>query len=203
MQVLFAVTASAFVNVFAPHAFHTGIPEIKVILGGYDLKGFLSPMTLVIKSLGLPLAVASGLSLGKEGPLVHVACCIGDLALRPFPALRGNGGELRLVSRLHAWLTLTRSRQLDSERSCLQLLRPACLWLSAPPSVASFSPLVCLSLPSFAEVKAELLHFGRQRRSRHSSPARLCGNPSCARSSPPSRCSTSTRSTPVNSLSSP
>jgi chloride channel 3/4/5 len=92
VQVLFAVTASAFVNVFAPHAFHTGIPEIKVILGGYDLKGFLSPMTLVIKSLGLPLAVASGLSLGKEGPLVHVACCIGDLALRPFPALRGNGG---------------------------------------------------------------------------------------------------------------
>jgi chloride channel 3/4/5 len=34
LQVLFAVTASAFVNVFAPHAFHTGIPEIKVILGG-------------------------------------------------------------------------------------------------------------------------------------------------------------------------
>jgi H+/Cl- antiporter ClcA len=35
--------------------------------------------TLVIKSLGLPLAVASGLSLGKEGPLVHVACCIGSV----------------------------------------------------------------------------------------------------------------------------
>ncbi|KAG0659416.1 hypothetical protein C6P46_005193 [Rhodotorula mucilaginosa] len=97
LAVLFAVTASAFVNVFAPHAFHTGIPEIKVILGGYDLKGFLSPMTLVIKSLGLPLAVASGLSLGKEGPLVHVACCIGDLALRPFPALRGNGARQREI----------------------------------------------------------------------------------------------------------
>ncbi|GAA5860911.1 hypothetical protein JCM3774_003185 [Rhodotorula dairenensis] len=97
LAVLFALTASAFVNVFAPHAFHTGIPEIKVILGGYNLKGFLSPMTLVIKSLGLPLAVASGLSLGKEGPLVHVACCIGDLALRPFPALRGNGARQREI----------------------------------------------------------------------------------------------------------
>ncbi|GAA5991112.1 hypothetical protein JCM10908_006541 [Rhodotorula pacifica] len=97
LAVLFALTASAFVNVFAPHAFHTGIPEIKVILGGYNLEGFLSPMTLVIKSLGLPLAVASGLSLGKEGPLVHVACCIGDFALRPFTALRGNGARQREI----------------------------------------------------------------------------------------------------------
>lgn len=96
-QVLLAWTSSAFVNVFAPHAFHTGIPEIKVILGGYEMHGFLSPMTLVIKSLGLPLAVASGLSLGKEGPLVHVACCVGDAALRPFRALRGNGGGPRML----------------------------------------------------------------------------------------------------------
>ncbi|BGP49381.1 chloride channel [Rhodotorula kratochvilovae] len=95
--VLFALTSSAFVNVFAPHAFHTGIPEIKVLLGGYVMRGFLSPMTLLIKSLGLPLAVASGLSLGKEGPLVHVACCICDLVLRPFESLRGNGARHREI----------------------------------------------------------------------------------------------------------
>lgn len=56
---------------------------------------FLSPATLLIKSLGLPLAVASGLNLGKEGPLVHVACCVGDLIMRPFSALSGNGGVFR------------------------------------------------------------------------------------------------------------
>jgi chloride channel 3/4/5 len=59
------------------------------------MSGFLSPWTLLIKSLGLPLAVASGLSLGKEGPLVHVACCIGDLVLRPFSNLRDNGGAFQ------------------------------------------------------------------------------------------------------------
>ncbi|KPV74558.1 uncharacterized protein RHOBADRAFT_54361 [Rhodotorula graminis WP1] len=95
--VLFALTSSAFVNIFAPFAFHTGIPEIKVLLGGYVMRGFLSPMTLLIKSLGLPLAVASGLSLGKEGPLVHVACCICDLVLRPFEALRTNGARHREI----------------------------------------------------------------------------------------------------------
>ena len=28
--------------------------------------------------------MSSGLSLGKEGPLVHVACCIGNIAPRLF-----------------------------------------------------------------------------------------------------------------------
>ncbi|GAA5864849.1 hypothetical protein JCM8547_009250 [Rhodosporidiobolus lusitaniae] len=97
LAVLFATTSSALVQVFAPFAFHTGIPEIKTLLGGYVMSGFLSPWTLLIKSLGLPLAVASGLSLGKEGPLVHVACCIGDLVLRPFASLRDNGARSREV----------------------------------------------------------------------------------------------------------
>ena len=30
-----------------------------------------------VKTLTMPLAVSAGLMLGKEGPLVHVACCCG------------------------------------------------------------------------------------------------------------------------------
>lgn len=26
------------------------------------------------------LAVSAGLSLGKEGPMVHIACCVGELS---------------------------------------------------------------------------------------------------------------------------
>lgn len=36
------------------------------ILNGYVLDLFLSPWTLLVKAVGLALAVASGLSLGKE-----------------------------------------------------------------------------------------------------------------------------------------
>ncbi|GAA5879751.1 hypothetical protein JCM16303_004161 [Sporobolomyces ruberrimus] len=97
LAVLFAVSSSVFVQVFAPNAFHTGIPEIKTLLGGFVMDDFLSPATLLIKSLGLPLAVASGLNLGKEGPLVHVACCVGDLIMRPFSALSGNGARQREI----------------------------------------------------------------------------------------------------------
>ncbi|KAF7309581.1 Chloride channel protein [Mycena indigotica] len=75
LAVSFAGAAAILVTTYAPYAFHTGIPEIKAILGGYVLTAFLTPWTLLIKALGLALAVASGLSLGKEGPLVHVACC--------------------------------------------------------------------------------------------------------------------------------
>lgn len=94
LAVIFAVTSSVLVQVYAPYAFHTGIPEIKTILGGYIIVDFLSGWTLLTKSVGLPLAVASGLSLGKEGPMVHLACCIGQLMLSPFAVLRGNEGKL-------------------------------------------------------------------------------------------------------------
>ncbi|KAG8854438.1 hypothetical protein FRB96_007500 [Tulasnella sp. 330] len=81
LAVGFATSAAALVQFYAPYAFHTGIPEIKAILSGYVLDEFLSPGTLLIKALGLALAVASGLSLGKEGPLVHVSCCAASLFL--------------------------------------------------------------------------------------------------------------------------
>ncbi|KAG6891248.1 hypothetical protein C0995_008500 [Termitomyces sp. Mi166 len=66
LAIAFAGSASLLVVTYAPYAFHTGIPEIKAILGGYVFDAFLSPWTLLIKAVGLALAVASGLSLGKE-----------------------------------------------------------------------------------------------------------------------------------------
>ncbi|CDO69766.1 hypothetical protein BN946_scf184766.g11 [Trametes cinnabarina] len=82
IQIVFAGSSAVLVKTYAPYAFHTGIPEIKAILSGYVLDAFLGPWVLLIKALGLALAVASGLSLGKEGPLVHVACCWAYLLSR-------------------------------------------------------------------------------------------------------------------------
>ena len=82
---------------FAPYARHSGIPEIKVILGGFVIRRFMGAWTLLVKSLGLCLAVASGLWLGKEGPLVHVACCCANLLMKPFPSLSQNEARKREV----------------------------------------------------------------------------------------------------------
>ncbi|KFY30956.1 hypothetical protein V493_01522 [Pseudogymnoascus sp. VKM F-4281 (FW-2241)] len=46
----------------------SGVAEVKVILSGFILHGFLGVKTLVTKTCALILSVASGLSLGREGP---------------------------------------------------------------------------------------------------------------------------------------
>ncbi|KAK7056282.1 chloride channel [Paramarasmius palmivorus] len=97
LAIAFAGSAAVLVTTYAPYAFHTGIPEIKAILRGYVLEAFLTPWTLLIKALGLALAVASGLSLGKEGPLVHVACCMASLLLRLFKNIQNSEGQKRKI----------------------------------------------------------------------------------------------------------
>ncbi|KAJ5907727.1 hypothetical protein N7495_000409 [Penicillium taxi] len=96
-SVLFASIACVLVRNFAIYAKHSGIPEIKTVLGGTVIRHLMGPWTLSIKSLGLCLAVASGLWLGKEGPLVHVSCCCANILMKPFPGLNGNEARKREV----------------------------------------------------------------------------------------------------------
>lgn len=96
---------------------------MKTILGGFVIRKFLGLWTLITKSIGLVslvsidwmmlrcavmltlasqcLAVGSGMWLGKEGPFVHVACCVANLFTRPFRNISENEGRLAyLVSYL-------------------------------------------------------------------------------------------------------
>uniref|UniRef100_A0A4W3GWX0 Chloride channel protein n=1 Tax=Callorhinchus milii TaxID=7868 RepID=A0A4W3GWX0_CALMI len=93
----FAFLAVSLVKVFAPYACGSGIPEIKTILSGFIIRGYLGKWTLLIKTITLVLAVASGLSLGKEGPLVHVACCCGNIFSYLFPKYNKNEAKKREV----------------------------------------------------------------------------------------------------------
>ncbi|CAL3971000.1 hypothetical protein PZA11_007373 [Diplocarpon coronariae] len=75
----------------------SGVAEVRVILSGFVLHGFLGVKTLIIKTLALILSVASGLSLGKEGPFVHIATCVGNIACRLFSKYDSNDGKRREV----------------------------------------------------------------------------------------------------------
>ncbi|ORY35468.1 putative voltage-gated chloride channel [Naematelia encephala] len=79
------------------YAAGSGIPEIKTILSGFVIHGYLGGWTLLTKSVGLALSVASGLSLGKEGPLVHIACCVGNIISRLFTKFECNEAKRREV----------------------------------------------------------------------------------------------------------
>jgi chloride channel 3/4/5 len=96
------------------YAAGSGIPEIKTILSGthiitnrsssfsnvrfptgFVIHGYLGGRTLFTKAVGLALSVASGLSLGKEGPFVHIASCIGNIVSRYASKYENNeGGSL-------------------------------------------------------------------------------------------------------------
>lgn len=75
----------------------SGVAEVRVILSGFVLHGFLGLKTLIIKTVGLILSVASGLSLGKEGPYVHIATCIGNICCRIFSKYDRNDAKRREV----------------------------------------------------------------------------------------------------------
>ncbi|KAH1625588.1 hypothetical protein KXX21_006261 [Aspergillus fumigatus] len=75
----------------------SGVAEVKVINSGFVLHGYLGFKTLVIKTIALVFSVSSGLSLGKEGPYVHIGACVGNIACRLFSKYNDNDGKRREV----------------------------------------------------------------------------------------------------------
>ncbi|KAK5085290.1 glycerol ethanol, ferric requiring protein [Lithohypha guttulata] len=97
IAICLAATASFLVKGYAPYAAGSGISEIKCIIGGFVMKGFLGFWTLLIKSICLPLAIASGLSVGKEGPSVHYATCVGNVISRFFDKYKQSASKTREI----------------------------------------------------------------------------------------------------------
>ncbi|CCK73463.1 Gef1p NDAI_0G04800 [Naumovozyma dairenensis CBS 421] len=83
LSVTFATMSTLMVTYLAPMATGSGITEIKVWVSGFEYRSdFLNGVTLIVKSIALPLAISAGLSIGKEGPSVHYATCCGYIITR-------------------------------------------------------------------------------------------------------------------------
>ncbi|KIX08449.1 uncharacterized protein Z518_03105 [Rhinocladiella mackenziei CBS 650.93] len=95
--VLLSFIAAYLVKAYAPYAAGSGISEIKCIIAGFIMKGFLGFWTFLIKSICLPLAIASGLSIGKEGPSVHYAVCVGNVISRFFDKYKRSASKTREI----------------------------------------------------------------------------------------------------------
>ncbi|SGZ56056.1 CIC11C00000002151 [Sungouiella intermedia] len=80
----FVVAAGYITSTRAPLVKQSGIPEMKLIILGFNyyMDTYLGASSLVYKVLGLILVVSSGVWLGKEGPLVHISCCMLTICFR-------------------------------------------------------------------------------------------------------------------------
>eukprot|EP01135_Chromosphaera_perkinsii_P002770 Nk52_evm138s226 gene=Nk52_evmTU138s226 len=73
------VASAALTNFVAPQAVGSGIPEVKTIMRGFELKGYMTISNLIAKVFGLVLAVGAGLPIGKEGPFVVISALIASV----------------------------------------------------------------------------------------------------------------------------
>jgi len=75
LSVLLTAVAAFLVTYFCLPARGSGIPDVKAAVAGFSNNHCFSLTCLLVKTVGLSLVVGAGLSLGKEGPLIHIGAC--------------------------------------------------------------------------------------------------------------------------------
>ncbi|CAM9958902.1 unnamed protein product, partial [Ectocarpus sp. 8 AP-2014] len=74
----------AITHFVCPCASGGGVPEMKAgaaVLSGSSRPGLLSAQLVLVKMAGVITANAAGLSVGKEGPLIHITCAMADILM--------------------------------------------------------------------------------------------------------------------------
>ncbi|MGB6306892.1 MAG: chloride channel protein [Steroidobacteraceae bacterium] len=76
VPVLGAVGVTFLVTNFAPEAKGHGVPEVMDAI--YHKGGVIRPVVALVKSLASALAIGSGASVGREGPIIQIGSALGS-----------------------------------------------------------------------------------------------------------------------------
>ena len=76
VPVLGAVGVTFLVNNFAPEAKGHGVPEVMDAI--FHKGGIIRPVVALVKSLASALAIGSGSSVGREGPIIQIGSALGS-----------------------------------------------------------------------------------------------------------------------------
>ncbi len=76
VPVLGAVLVTFLVSNFAPEAKGHGVPEVMDAI--YYRSGVIRPVVAVVKSLASAIAIGSGSSVGREGPIIQIGSALGS-----------------------------------------------------------------------------------------------------------------------------
>lgn len=78
---LWASIGGIMTTYYGPGATGSGVAELIGYINGVNYPQFIGIDTLVTKVIGVALAVAGRLCIGKEGPLCHIGAVWGALVL--------------------------------------------------------------------------------------------------------------------------
>lgn len=73
---LFAILVGSLCY-YEPNAIGSGIPEIKAFLNGINISNAITFSVFFVKTIGMSISLATGLPVGKCGPMIHVGSIIG------------------------------------------------------------------------------------------------------------------------------
>ncbi|GAC1501698.1 MAG: hypothetical protein NVS1B6_08130 [Steroidobacteraceae bacterium] len=76
VPVLGAIGVMFLVTNFAPEAKGHGVPEVMDAI--YHKCGVIRPVVALVKSLASALAIGSGSSVGREGPIIQIGSALGS-----------------------------------------------------------------------------------------------------------------------------
>ncbi|MBS0335090.1 MAG: chloride channel protein [Proteobacteria bacterium] len=76
VPVVGAVIVTFLVSTFAPEAKGHGVPEVMEAI--YFRGGVIRPIVALVKSLASATAIASGASVGREGPIIQIGSALGS-----------------------------------------------------------------------------------------------------------------------------
>merc|ERR1719382_1649720 len=77
MCATFATVSACLVAFLSPICAGSGLPEGKGFLNGNRIAGIFRPMALLVRVVGIVLALAAGFPIGREGPMVAIGGTIG------------------------------------------------------------------------------------------------------------------------------
>lgn len=80
-SVLLSSIAAILTVYLAPQAAGSGVPELIGFLNGVEIQKYLMPIVIVVKAIGVTLAVAGTLIVGREGPLASIGAAIASFVL--------------------------------------------------------------------------------------------------------------------------